>query len=131
MRTNFGNAEGRVQMLFAAFLCCVLCSSCNSPTTSQGGPKQTQQGQSQPQPCTLVTDLPFEPNDKEFKFQIWLDHGSTNPKPDTANVFIYENPSLTYDPSEFTLTGNKPQNSQWIDSAAASHGRVQPCLRRR
>lgn len=59
----------------------------------------------------LVTDLPFEPADKDFKFQIWLDTRGRTPE-DTiqkVRVRIYENPNLTFTPQTFDLDGNKPE----------------------
>src|ERR1700730_10675349 len=97
--------DRRPQLSIVTLMILSLGSSCNRPVQVTRIPNPTTQ---QPRPCALVTDLPFEPNDKEFKFQIWSEPGSTK-SARTFHVFLYGNPNLTYDKSEFDLEANKPQ----------------------
>jgi hypothetical protein len=55
-----------------------------------------------------VTDLPFEPNDKEFKFQIWLDAGNINPS-GTGSKATQSNGSL--DTANVNASGTSPKAS--------------------
>lgn len=92
------------QLTIVGLLIFFLCTSCNRPESVIRAASPTQQTRQ----CALVTDLPFEPNEAEFKFQIWLDPGSEKSN-QAFHVFLYANPNLKYDKSDFTLKAYKPQ----------------------